>query len=271
MVQQWDAQCGRAISAMPEILKAGAMGMIIEQMIEQRAASTFTTRGKGATGNGVKGDGLKGLLARYAPHRNYSTARRFIDIAKSVQDQFALPAKIRKSLGFAGLATADAGKLSDKERKLQQDLFAFIDGTSQRSWLDGFKAKNTIGGDTRKPCPHCGKPVAGGALECPHCHAELEKYDPDAPVEQARSLILKPFKKLLGFWEEQEQGVALWAYLTRPEKEEILGALIDLQRDLKESLKAPDAPEARSQSPQPSGARQLPQAARRARPGGLVK
>jgi hypothetical protein len=57
---------------------------------------------------------LKGWVEKYAPDVNYTTARRYADLARSVQDQFALPAKVRKNLGFAGLATADAAKLSDK-------------------------------------------------------------------------------------------------------------------------------------------------------------
>ena len=66
--------------------------------------------------------GISKWLERYAPEINRPTAYRFENVAKAVQEQFKLPEKTRKSLGFAGLATADAGKLSEKERKLQQGI-----------------------------------------------------------------------------------------------------------------------------------------------------
>jgi hypothetical protein len=212
MGAQLTEQYHRATGGMREVLRFGAMMLLLEQMLENRAENTLSARGHRVTGNGIKGDGVKGWLERNAPEVNRATAYRFKDIAKSVQDQFALPAKIRKSLGFAALATAEPEKLSDKERKLQQDLFAFIDGTSQRSWLDGFKEKKKLkGGDTG---------------------AHKKAGDPEDNAEIASTLLYEPLLKISADWHSAQGEAPLWTHLPGAKRRELDGLLIEMRKGL---------------------------------------
>ncbi len=206
MGAQLTAQYHRATGGMREVLRFGAMMLLLEQHI-------VSTRGHVATGGkDSKGDGVKGWLERHAHEVNRATAYRFKDIAKSVQDQFALPAKVRKSLGFAGLATAEPGKLTDKERKLQQDLFAFIDGTSQRSWLDGFKEKKKLkGGDTS---------------------AHKKVADPEDAAEIASTLLYEPLLKISADWHSAQGEAPLWTHLPDAKRRELDGLLIEMRKGL---------------------------------------
>jgi hypothetical protein len=211
MGAQLTEQYHRATGGMREVLRFGAMMMILRQRTDSARGicepGTALPRGKD-----VKGAGIKGWLDVHAPEVTQSTAYRFENIAKSVQDQFALPAKVRKSLGFAGLATADADKLTDKERKLQQDLFAFIDGTSQRSWLDGFKEKKKLkGGDTS---------------------AHKKVADPEDAAEIASTLLYEPLLKISADWHSAQGEAPLWTHLPDAKRRELDGLLIEMRKGL---------------------------------------
>jgi len=212
MGTQYDEVFHLAVGGMHHVVKHGAMTMMLESMLEKRGQHHLSQRGKGVTGNGIKGDGLKGWLEKYAPKVNYKTALRFRDVAKAVQDQFSLPAKVRKSLGFAGLVTADPNKLDTKTKALQLELFSFVDGTSQRSWLDGFKQKEPPGGDN------------GGN---PH-----PAPDPSKPPVIAQNLLLNPLRRIFQDWSRMVQTAPLWTHLSDEERRELDAILVKMRAGL---------------------------------------
>ena len=62
-------------------------------------------------------------------------------------------------------------------------------------------------------------------------------YDPNAPVENARDLLLHPLRTVMMRWREKEAKLPLWSHLPPEELREIDGILLDLRTDLKAALK----------------------------------
>lgn len=143
MGAQLTEQYQLAVGAMTEILKFGAMMMMLRERCD-------STRGVAKLGNAArKGTGLKAWLKEHAPQVKEATAYRFMDIAESVAEQFALPKKVK----FAELATKPADELTKSLQKKQLELWDFVNGTSQRSWLDQFKRdhREENGGKRTRP------------------------------------------------------------------------------------------------------------------------
>ena len=146
--QLWDAigdQYHRATGGMREVLKFGCMMLVLEAHLEN-VSNSDTLPAK--RGRDSKGGGLKGLLEKNRPDIKRPTAYRFRDVAKAVQTACGLPGKATKRLTFEQIVTADPKTLSDVEKKAQTGLFAFVDGTSQKSLLDDYKEAGNRGGDT---------------------------------------------------------------------------------------------------------------------------
>ena len=123
MGQQLTDQYDRACCAMSEVIKFGAMMLRIRE--------TVFARGH-CSGWGKVGDGLKAWLERYAPQINRSTAYRFMNVAEAVAAEFSLPKEVK----FSELAITPTLELPENLREKQRELWAFVNGTSQRSWLD---------------------------------------------------------------------------------------------------------------------------------------
>ena len=139
MAQQLTAQYVKAVGAMAEVVKFGAMMIMLE--------ATLSTRGQG-NGNGRKGDGVKGWLEKHCPGVKRATAYRFMDVVLSMTHDYAkiVGAKAAKQIDLPKLVTTPADKLPGALAKKQLELFDFVSGTSQRSWLDRFKAPTPVGG-----------------------------------------------------------------------------------------------------------------------------
>ncbi|MDR1304489.1 MAG: hypothetical protein LBK76_04615 [Verrucomicrobiales bacterium] len=138
---QLTAQYQRAIGGMTEVLKFGAMMMRLREHLSQspRADSVKLKRGKD-----VADGGIDGWLKRYAPQVKHATAYRFLHVAEAVLGDVKkqLPARV----SFVELVTKPAAELSAKLQKKQLELFDYVSGTSQRSWLDMFRPKTPLGG-----------------------------------------------------------------------------------------------------------------------------
>lgn len=132
--KQLTEQYHRATGGMREVLKFGAMMIVLRE--------TLSAREQGS-GNGRKGDGVKAWIAEHAPEINRTTAYRFLHVAEVVQSEFELPAKV----SFLQLATSAPEELPKKLQKKQLELWDFVSGTSQRSWLDRFVPAKPRGGD----------------------------------------------------------------------------------------------------------------------------
>lgn len=99
------------------------------------------------------------------------------------------------------------------------------------------KKARAKGGDSRVPCPHCQKKVKADATACPHCGKAIKNaYDPNAPIENARDLLLHPLRTIAMRWAEKEAKLPLWTHLPPEELREIDGILLDLRNDLKAAL-----------------------------------
>lgn len=138
-------QYHRATGAMAEVLKFGAMMMILRDHLANNS-----TRGVVRTGGAkAKDTGIKGWLKEFAPEIKEPTAYRFLHVAEVVAKEFVLPGKI----SFPELATKPPETLPPALAKKQSELWDFVNGTSQRSWLDRFKPDGLKGGkrDSKKP------------------------------------------------------------------------------------------------------------------------
>jgi len=138
MGEQLTAQYQRAIGGMAEVLRFGAMMMMLREKL--------STCGQLRPGRKSKddNDGISDWLRTYAPSVARSTAYRFLNVAKSVAESFKVPAKIT----FAELVTTDKAELPPKLALKQAELWEYVSGTSQRSWLDRFTPK---GGYRERP------------------------------------------------------------------------------------------------------------------------
>jgi hypothetical protein len=141
MGAQLTEQYGKAVGAMTEVLKFGAMMMMLRERL-----SVLTPRAESKRGSGryASGTGLKAWLKEHAPAVKESTAFRFMNVALAVSEKFALP----KKASFIDVATTPAADLSKALQKKQLELWDFVNGTSQRSWLDQFTPK---GGSRERP------------------------------------------------------------------------------------------------------------------------
>ena len=127
MGAQLTDQYRKAVGGMTEVLRFGAMIMGLKQNLSTREQVS-----KGGRGNK---DGISEWLRENAPEINRTTAYRFLHVAEAVARDFQLPAKV----SFIELATTQADQLSEKLQQKQSELWEFVNGTSQRSWLDRFE------------------------------------------------------------------------------------------------------------------------------------
>jgi hypothetical protein len=136
---QLTAQYRRAVSGMTEVLKFGAMLMQVENTLSN--VDKVSARGHQVTGNGIKGGGLKGWLEAHAPEISRPTALRFLGITKAiaVEYQNIVGARVAKRFDLPALVLTDKDELPEEAQIKQLELFDYVAGTSQRSWLDRFK------------------------------------------------------------------------------------------------------------------------------------
>ena len=133
----------RAVGGMRSVLTFGAM------MMQLRERLNLPARGQ-VGGKDAKGCGLEGWLTMHAPAIKRQTAQRLEEVAKGVALEYEkiVGTKCAKQFSLAALVTTPAEDLPEGARLKQLDLFAFVDGTSQRSWLDKLKPHEARGGDT---------------------------------------------------------------------------------------------------------------------------
>lgn len=172
MGEQLTAQYRVAVGGMVEILKFGTMLMHIRNVLLVEGAnkdggvklSTLDSFTTGGPGRGHK-MGLSHWLREYAPEISRSTAYRFMGIAEAVAGDYAevVGSRMSKQVSFVELVTAAPESLPETVRAKQLELFDYVSGTSQRSWLDQFKAED----DTPRGGPRegAGRPIKDDALD----------------------------------------------------------------------------------------------------------
>jgi hypothetical protein len=216
------AQYRRAVSGMREVLIFGAMLMQVEAKLVQRGPVS-------SGGRGNKG-GLREYLRDNAPEIAHATAFRFLGVTKAIAAEYEaiVGARVAKTYDLPALVLSEPDKLSEAAQAKQLELFDYVAGTSQRSWLDRFKAPRdfTLGGDTRKIDPATGERI------------NHKRKDLDERLEIARITARDNFHSvctaLAGLLDDPSIGVAL---LSRQEQEDLRGALIDYGRKIREVCK----------------------------------
>lgn len=216
------AQYRRAISGMREVLIFGAMLMQIENKLVQRGP--VSAGGRGNTG------GLREFLRDNAPEIAHATAMRFLGITRAVAAEYEtiVGARVAKKIDLPALVLTDKADLPQDAQLKQGELFDYVAGTSQRSWLDAYKPKReiTIGGDTRKIDPATGERI------------NHKRKDLDERLEIARITARDNFDSvcagLAALLDDPSIGFAL---LSRKDQEHLHGELIDYGRKLREALK----------------------------------
>lgn len=142
---QFTDQYRRAVGGMVEVLKFGAMMMLLE-----RALSTREDR-KALRGRNSKGEGVKGWLEEHAPDVNRQTAYRFKNVAEAIAEEAyvsVVGVKIAREWDLPLLIFTPDAELPEAAKAKQLELFEFVQGTSQRSWLDQMRPPRGRGGNT---------------------------------------------------------------------------------------------------------------------------
>lgn len=145
MCQQIAEQYPRSVAAMPEVLKLGAMAMRLRQVIISACGNDEIRTG----GRSSKDTGLKALLAKHAPDVRLSVLYRFEEIAKAIALEYeqVVGKKIARQFSLPELVTTPAEKLPALAQAKQLELFDYVSGTSQRSWLDTIRPPKRVGGN----------------------------------------------------------------------------------------------------------------------------
>ena len=84
---------------------------------------------------------LAAWLERFAPDVKRQTAQRFLNVTEAITSDYVqiVGAKTAKLISLPDLVTTPAGQLPKGCEAKQLTLFEFVNGTSQRSWLDRFR------------------------------------------------------------------------------------------------------------------------------------
>ncbi len=158
---QLTTQYHRATGGMKEVVIFGAMMM---QLREEHPELTQNGGDRKSKTNVVSDRlTLAKWLEKHAPEVKISTARRFLHVTESIAKNYAelVGAKVAKLISLPDLVTKSADDLPAGCEAKQLELFEFVNGTSQKSWLDmfnpespqkrGHKTKVEQGNDTLKP------------------------------------------------------------------------------------------------------------------------
>lgn len=211
-----------ACGAWPRILRFGAMVIMLEEKLRHR--------GEVSGGRGNKG-GLCDWLKRHAPEVAYTTARRFRDVVLSVAEDYqqVVGAKIAKRFSLPELVTASPDELPEPARAKQLELFEYVSGTSQRSWLSRFST-HCPGGDLTPRDEH-GKRVS--APRRTKHEMEMERWREDSEI--AIKVVRRGVSELLIL--KSPDSAASWDLLHGLELEEFKLLVYDLYQGILESQK----------------------------------
>lgn len=162
---QLTTQYHRATGGMKEVVIFGAMMMQLREEhpeLTQRGNPKLQLSKRGQLENGGPLP-LAKWLETYAPEVKRTTALRFLHVTESIAANYKeiVGAKVAKLISLPDLVTKSANELPEGCEAKQLELFDFVNGTSQRSWLDmfspespqrrGHKTKIDQGNDTPKP------------------------------------------------------------------------------------------------------------------------
>ena len=141
------AQYGRAVGGMRDVIAFGAW----MKLLRQRLSPIVRTRTVGGQLNGSSRENgsLSACLEEHAPGINRQTAYRLEAVFDAVAEQFSLSKTLASKTDLPTLVLSSPDALAALDPKLpakQLELWTFVDGTSQRSWLDRLRPMKALGG-----------------------------------------------------------------------------------------------------------------------------
>lgn len=198
-----------AVNGMAHVTKFGAMMMGIREYLLKSTRGLKLPRGTNSEG------GVDAWLKEFAPNVKKPTAYRFLHVAEAVARDFQLPAKV----SFIELATTEFSQLPEKLQQKQSELWEFVNGTSQRSWLDRFSPPNPA-------TLHRLHPANAGVSLPPPSPEEVEKF--------RREEVMKAFAEFDKLIDRKD-----WHYLTDDQIRLSIEVFGDYVRKAKEYIAIP--------------------------------
>jgi hypothetical protein len=153
MGEQLTAQYERATSGMQQVVICGAMMIKLRELhpeLSKRGnpdAANAKKKGSNVHRGHLIADGpitLSKWLEKYAPEVKRPTAIRFLHVTESIAEDYAkiVGAKTAKLISLPDLVTTPAQQLPQGCEAKQLTLFEWVNGTSQKSWLDRFSPES---------------------------------------------------------------------------------------------------------------------------------
>lgn len=142
MGQQLTAQYQLATSGMQQVVIFGAMMLKLRELHPELAQKGPAPKSKPTRGltSAPEALTLSKWLEKFAPEVKRQTAQRFMHVTQAIAEDYAqiVGAKTAKLISLPDLVTTPAAQLPQGCEAKQLSLFDWINGTSQRSWLDRF-------------------------------------------------------------------------------------------------------------------------------------
>jgi hypothetical protein len=158
---QLTTQYHRATGGMKEVVIFGAMMIQLREEHPETAKHGGNRRSSSTVE--LEKVTLRGWLEKNAPEVKLTTALRFLHVTEAIAQDYVeiVGAKIAKLMPMSQLVTTALEELPETAQAKQLELFEWINGTSQKSWLDrfnpespqkrGHKTKIDQGNNTPKP------------------------------------------------------------------------------------------------------------------------
>jgi hypothetical protein len=168
MGEQLTAQYKLATSGMQQVVIFGAMML----KLREKHPETAKHGGNRRSSSNVELEKvtLRGWLENYAPEVKLTTALRFLNVTEAIAENYQeiVGAKTAKIISLPDLVTTPSAELPKGCEAKQLELFDFVNGTSQKSWLDRFSpvSPQQRGRDSRshdKPRPPTAAELAAQA------------------------------------------------------------------------------------------------------------
>lgn len=225
MGAQLTEQYHRATGGMVEVLKFGAMMIQMEEAFDSARGAKHEGRGRYA-----KGSGFKGWLKEHAPDIKEGTAYRLRAVTESIAERYEtiVGAKTAKQFALPALVTTPREQLPEAAAAKQLDLFNYVAGTSQRSWLDQFKPASDKGGKTYERDGKKGKRAKLTAEQATKLLHDLCSGGAASlkTIHDKQAYIVLNDAELDGLIDhctEVANAAAAWRKLTKAERKEALG------------------------------------------------
>jgi hypothetical protein len=138
MGEQLTAQYKLAVGGMQQVVVFGAMMIKLREKHPETAKHGGNRRSSSTAELGKVT--LRGWLEKHAPEVKLTTALRFLNVTEAIAENYQeiVGAKTAKLISLPDLVTTPSAELPKGCEAKQLELFDFVNGTSQRSWLDRF-------------------------------------------------------------------------------------------------------------------------------------